>query len=354
MYQIINNLLKACCQISFSINNRYYTGSAWFFYDTDDDLKNGYLVTAAHCVMEITNNIYYTASQIYFQNPLNNNWTSVDVNNIYIDGISDVAIIQTNIDFTNSPQYCLKLADNDVYVGDTCCIIGNPGGIDEDSLCLGIVRDPHYCEPSGYQITDSILISAPGMGGNSGGPIINIQGKVIGIYTFGLTGGFECFGGGSNKDVLKKTLNVLKSNQNNKTKRYLGLDWVIPSPFTIKDFYNQTNFSTNGVYISEVSNDSPFNGILSGGDLLLRCVLSNEETIEFGNKNSEKTPGVLIYFDSDIEILIFYIKSGTTEINSTTISLNKTYNDVSILLDGPLQTGLRSRGLSKMLNRFEI
>lgn len=76
------------------------------------------------------------------------------------------------------------ISNDEVNNGDLCYVVGNPGGLDEDSISGGFIRDANYCEPSGYQITNSMYVNAPGMGGNSGGPIINKNGDVVGIYVW--------------------------------------------------------------------------------------------------------------------------------------------------------------------------
>jgi hypothetical protein len=336
---ILSKINKSVCQISFKINGGVYTGSGFFL---DTDLSNGYFITAAHCVMSIEDGIYHKTTDLYLQNPINNKWTSIDVNNIYIDGVADIALIKTNINLTNYPDYCLKISNDEVKNGDICYVVGNPGGFDEDSISCGFIRDANYCDPAGRQITNCLYVNAPGMGGNSGGPIINKNGDVVGIYTFGLGEGYECFGGGSNKEVIMSTLTVLRQEIDNKTKLYLGLDWVVPNPFYSKNYYsNQNEFDTMGVYIHDVALLSPFNGKLSGGDLLLSCVIANT-TIEFGNKENQRTPGILLYYPVNTVITIRYIKFNTNTIITANVTLNRTYGDVSNLLDGPLQTGSRN------------
>ena len=343
--QIPLNLLKkataATSQFWFVLNNLIYKGSGFFYHDTIEDLKYGYFITAAHCVMSIENNVYYKTTEAYLQNPIKNNkWTKIDLNKIYIDGIADIALIRTDIDFTNYPDYTLTISNDNTREGMICYLIGNPGNLDEDSVSVGYIRDAHYMEPNGYQIPDTLFISSPGIGGNSGGPIINQNCEVVGIFTFASsTTGMECFGGGSNQYVLKNTLNVLKTGINNKSKLYLGIHFSVPSPFTLKQYYPMaTEFNSEGVYIVSLGSSSPFINVLSVGDILLSCTINNT-VILFGNKENQRTPGVLLYNPVGTIIKINFIRITTKEMVSVNVTLNKTYADVSNLLDGPLQTG---------------
>jgi len=305
--------------------------------------------------MLIENNEYYKATKIFLRNPINNKWTSISVYNIYIDGIADVALIKTNIDLTHCAEYCLKISNDIVNEGDICYVVGNTGNKDEDSISVGFVRNANYCMNTGLQQTNSIFINAPCIGGNLGGPIINKSGDIIGIYTFSASGDIECFGGGSNKEVLKLTLTELKKEIDNKSKLYLGLKWSIKSPIILEELYhnynNITEFDSMGVYIEDVTELSPFNGIINIGDLLLSCTVK-DTTIYFGNKENERTPGVLLYYPMDSEITINYIKF--LDYNYTkNIKLNKSFNDVSNLLDGPLQT-ITEYSDSQAINFFNI
>ena len=344
---IFTKLQKSCSQICFVLNNSYYVGSGWYYYDNEEDLSKGFFITAAHCVMQIVDNIYYKISSAFIQNRINNCWINVDTKNIYIDGVADIALIKTNIDFTNNSGCCLKLAVKLPSPGDICYVVGNPGGLDEDSISMGCVRDPNYTEPEGVQITNSIYVTCPGVGGNSGGPIVNKFGDVIGIFTFGISNQ-ENLGGGSNVETIRKSLEILKTSKNNKQKRYLGIDWSIPSPFLIQRYYNSNQAFKTCVYIHNVNSFSPFIGVLGSGDLLLDATLPNSDKIEFGNCDSQKTPGVLIYNYETINIQISYIKKNQRIIRTANISLNKTYADVPDILDGPLQTGLISRKSDKL------
>jgi hypothetical protein len=170
------------------------------------------------------------------------------------------------------------------------------------------------------------------------------------MYTFGLGGDIENFGGGLNRDGLSKTLEILKTQQDNKQKRYLGLDWIIPGPFLIKDYYEPNQQFKPCIYIQTVCSNSPFYGVLDSGDLLLNATLPSGDIIEFGNCDNQRSPGILIYNYNLITIQISYIKKNQKIIKTETINLNTTYYDLPIIFDGPLQTGLRERQSNRLTN----
>jgi hypothetical protein len=227
--------------------------------------------------------------------------------------------------------------------------VGNPLVVDEDSISFGNVRDSHWSDPDGYQVTDSILINAPSGGGNSGGAIVNTNADVIGMYTFGYTN-YESVGGGSNQYVLQNSLNVLKTTRvDYKSKIYLGFDWSIVSPYVLSGFYvGSLNFFREGVRVSSINSLSPlYNTGIQSNDLLLSCVVtppntSSSTTILFGNQITQKTPGLLIYYPAGSQVVFSYRRTGDnglTAARQTTIVLNTTYASANIenYKDGSLQ-----------------
>ena len=72
--------------------------------------------------------------------------------------------------------------------------------------------------------------------------------------------------------------------------------------------------------------------------MLLKCVI-NGTTIEFGNKNNQRTPGVLLFYPVNTQVTIYYKDGFNDQINQQVVTLNKTYANVPANLDGPLQTG---------------
>jgi hypothetical protein len=83
------------------------------------------------------------------------------------------------------------------------------------------------------------MITAPCYSGNSGSPIVDKNGDIVGIYTFvmvknytvtgvltGVDVNLECFGGGANLNTLQSTIQVLLNSVNNKSKKYIGLPFL--------------------------------------------------------------------------------------------------------------------------------
>ena len=98
------------------------------------------------------------------------------------DLFNDVGVIR--IDPKAHALAPLPLGDSArVSVGDPVAAIGSPFG-NQNSLAVGVVSATGRSIPSltsGYAIGDSIQIDAPINHGNSGGPLLDASGRVIGI-----------------------------------------------------------------------------------------------------------------------------------------------------------------------------
>jgi putative serine protease PepD len=97
------------------------------------------------------------------------------------DASTDVAVLQ--VDAPASQLFPLSLGDSSkVAVGDGVVAIGSPFGL-EETVTAGIVSALHrqMTSPNNFAIDDSIQTDAAINHGNSGGPLLNAQGKVIGV-----------------------------------------------------------------------------------------------------------------------------------------------------------------------------
>lgn len=110
------------------------------------------------------------------------------------DELTDIALLKIKSD---APFPFIEFSDSDdVRVGEWAIALGNPFGLFEDgqpTVTVGVVsaknRDfrPDPSNPRVYM--DMIQTDASINLGNSGGPLLNSEGEVIGINTFIFTGG---------------------------------------------------------------------------------------------------------------------------------------------------------------------
>jgi S1-C subfamily serine protease len=121
----------------------------------------------------------------------------------------DLALLKITGEYTP-----LKLADSDnVQIGEKVIAIGNPLGL-QFSVSQGIVSGVHRTGPNGldaYIQTDAALNP-----GNSGGPLINTAGKVIGINNF-KSSSAESLGFALESNYIKDAVNAIAKEELNMT-----------------------------------------------------------------------------------------------------------------------------------------
>jgi S1-C subfamily serine protease len=154
------------------------TGSA-FVID-----KDGLILTNAH-VVEAATSIQVTLSDRH----------TLDATLVGKDADTDLALL--HVDPSRVDLTPLELGDSDsVQVGDPTVAIGNPFGL-ERTLTTGVVSalQRRLTAPSGFTINDVIQTDAALNPGNSGGPLLDAGGRVIGINSQIATGGGAASGG---------------------------------------------------------------------------------------------------------------------------------------------------------------
>ncbi len=155
---------------------------------------DGYILTNAH-VVKGARNLRVELSQYLVAEAQERHekyaGRSIPARVIGVDRETDLAVIK--IDRKDLPY--LEFGDSDaVKQGEIVLALGNPLGL-ENSVSFGVVssvsRQLKPDDPMSYIQTD-----APINPGNSGGPLINAEGRVVGINTFILTqsGGSEGIG----------------------------------------------------------------------------------------------------------------------------------------------------------------
>jgi S1-C subfamily serine protease len=95
------------------------------------------------------------------------------------DKALDLALIKTEI----TPEYVFSVVDRVIpQVGDSVLAIGSPGGL-EKTVTMGIVS---ALSRRFLQIGDVIQIDAAVNHGNSGGPVVDMSGRLVGIVFAGI------------------------------------------------------------------------------------------------------------------------------------------------------------------------
>ena len=139
--------------------------------------KAGYIVTNYHVVGD-AQSVHVSFS--------NNDSMKAEV--IGKDPATDVALLK--VQASSRALKPLPLGDSDgIHVGDQVAAIGNPLGLDR-SITLGIVSALHrsLTSPEGTPIDRVIQTDAALNHGNSGGPLLNAQGRVVGVSSAISTG----------------------------------------------------------------------------------------------------------------------------------------------------------------------
>jgi S1-C subfamily serine protease len=169
------------------------------------------------------------------------------------DPLSDIAVLKI-IENLNKPITPLDIANSsNLKVGDKVIAIGNPYGL-ENTMTTGIVSQTGRLiqETSGISITDAIQTDAPIHPGNSGGPLLNIKGQVVGINTAGES---ERVGFAVSSNTLLKEVPILIQS-GNFTHSYLGIDGTtLTSDLTSQ--FNSTSKTFRGVYVDTIIKDGP-------------------------------------------------------------------------------------------------
>jgi len=144
--------------------------------------KDGLLITNKHVVSD--QEAEYTI--------ITNDGRSLPVNVLARDPLQDVAILKIDLpEQTKEPNFnYIPLADsNQIKVGQTVIAIGNALGEFQNTVSVGIVsgldRTVVASGPGGYseQLQMIIQTDAAINLGNSGGPLLNLNGRAIGIST---------------------------------------------------------------------------------------------------------------------------------------------------------------------------
>ena len=235
--------------------------------------QQGHIITNAH-VVEGADSVEVSFDET---------GTSVPAEIKGVDTSTDIAVLKVDPSDVKGGVTPVPLGDSsDVEVGDPVIAIGNPFGYSR-TVTTGIVSglQRQIQAPNGFTIPDVIQTDASINPGNSGGPLLDGNGRVIGINSQIATGGGQGsvgIGFAVPVNTAKKLLPDLKAGE--KIERaYLGVQMQGVNQQLAEDLNLPVD---HGALIASVTPDGPAedaglrggrtettDGVAAGGDLIV-------------------------------------------------------------------------------------
>jgi S1-C subfamily serine protease len=212
-------------------------GTAWV-YDGD------YMVTNEHVVGEGSISVRFA----------DEGWRDVSV--VGTDVYSDLAVLRV----ADKPEQAtaLPLVDSPPPVGTHVAAIGNPFGL-SGSLSAGIIsgRGRTLPAPNNFSIPDAVQTDAALNPGNSGGPLVTLDGAVAGVVN---SGGGDNIGFAISAALAKRVVPALvRDGEYEHSYMGVGIEPVTPRLVRANDLP-----VSKGVYVDQAVAGGPADGVLQG------------------------------------------------------------------------------------------
>ncbi|MBS7616273.1 trypsin-like peptidase domain-containing protein [Candidatus Bathyarchaeota archaeon] len=242
------------------------------------------------------------------------------------DPYADLAVLSTT-----APQSELKpleiISSSTLEVGDIVVAVGNPYGL-AGSMSIGIVsalgRTITEEETGGYPIADIIQTTTPLNPGNSGGPLLNLQGQVIGITT-AIISDSQGLGFAIPSNTILREISLLITYGYYDQHPWLGISGV-DMTYEIAQAMN-TNV-TYGVLITQVISDSPADKAgLKGGT---QTVLVSGEYVTIGGDVITAINGTKI---TSTDELSAYLEEHTAPGQTITLTIVRSNQAVNVSVE---------------------
>lgn len=233
----------------------------------------------------------------------------------------DIAVIKIK---SNDKFPYLVLADTDTIIGDFVIAVGYPFGF-KQTFTTGIVSSTKVNLKIEGRIYNSLIQTNAAINkGNSGGPLLNINGEVIGMNSaiYSPNGAFAGLGFAIPSWQIKRVIDEVIYNKKPQ-RAWLGV-YLLPTDKIIRNkLYANV---TNGGIINSVENNSPADRAgLKRGDIIVSIdgdeIKNNDDLI---SKIYLKNPGD--------EVKLVYIRQGKK--NEVRLKLEKKPEDYGTNLSG--------------------
>jgi len=271
--------------------------------------KEGYLLTNNH-VVEGTQEVSIVLSD----------GTQEKATIVGTDLYSDLAVLKTD----GKVPAVATLGNSDVLnPGETVIAIGSPLGDFKNTVTVGVVSATGRSIDTGqgYQIEGLIQTDAAINQGNSGGPLLNLAGQVVGINSLVVRStGTGAVAEGLGFAIPVNTARAVAEQIMSKgyfSRPYLGVRFQSITP-RVADYYNLP--VQWGVYVTDVTSGSPADkaGIQTGDIITKVGDTALDETHSYINVLFQYKPGdqVTIEVVRDNKTLQFQVTLGESTSNS--------------------------------------
>jgi len=281
--------------------------------------KRGYIVTNQH-VIEDAERVKVTFTD---GDTLNAEIIGTDKNN-------DLAVVKVNKDNLEP----LQLGNlSEVSAGQTAVAVGNPFGL-RGTMTAGIISQKGRMIPTdtGFSIPNVLQTDAAVNPGNSGGPLLNVEGDVVGVNTAieSRTGTFSGIGFAIPVNIVKNVVPDIIEKGNDFEYPWLGVSGFSVTP-EIADAMNLSNSS--GFLVVNVIEDGPADeaGIREG-----------DTTVSVGQSNITVGGDVITAIDgremTGIGDILTYLQSGPEVGDNVTVTVIRDGEKVDV----PVTLGSRT------------
>ncbi len=277
---------------------------------------NGYIATNAHVVTTEKASGTEQADQVYVEF-LDGNRVPAEI--VGHDPNADVALLKVDPDgLALTPLHLGE--SHTIAVGEPVAAIGSPFG-ERQSLSIGVISalDRTIRSLTQFEIGDAIQTDAAINPGNSGGPLLDAEGRVIGINAQikSQSGGGEGVGFAVPVDAVRRSLHELREN-GRVDYGYLGVETLTLWPQLAERI--DLNVKT-GALVQDVVDGSPAedagldagnedisfqgqDGITVGGDLIVavngkRLTREHDLADEIGAHSAGEKVALTIFRDGD-------------------------------------------------------
>lgn len=236
---------------------------------SEDSIGTGFIVDGENGTI-LTNRHVVSDSNVSYSVVVGRAQETYEVTEVYRDTINDFAILKIDTEGRELPS--LKLGDSDkIKVGQTVIAIGNALGEFGNSVTKGVVsglgrgivaRSGAFGESQA--IENVIQTDAALNPGNSGGPLLNLSGEVIGINV-AISAGAENIGFSIPINSIKSVLDTFEQ-EGRIIRPFLGVEYQ-----QISSKVAEARSLPVGAFVQSVVEDSPASrGGIRQGDIILR------------------------------------------------------------------------------------